>query len=177
MSEDLQIFRVELQGISPLKMHKFCGREKPPEDMPDEEVAEKYAYRLVNGNLAFPGEWLYGALINAGRESAPKGSKKKQEGFVAKRIRVRPALADLGIEDYEIDRRVVKNYGRGGTSTEIAVKPRIDSWSVELKIVTSLEESELARLLNYAGENVGVGNDTKHGYGLFTVTSLTEVTK
>jgi len=175
MAEQEQtVYRVKIEGTSPLKMHKFCGKEKPPEEMEEEKIAEMYAYRLPNGNLGFPGEWLYGALVNAARMTAPKMSKKQTEEYVAKRVRVRPAMADLGIKSYEIDRRVVKNYGRGGTNTEIAIKPRIDRWSVELIVTTTLPKDELERLLKYAGENVGVGNDTKHGYGLFKLLSLRE---
>jgi len=168
------VYRVKIEGITPLKMHKFIGKVKPSEEMREEEIAEMYAYRLPNGNLGFPGEWLYGALINAAKLTAPSRMMMRRGEEVARRVRVWPAMADLGIKNYEIEKRVVKNEGRRTSNTEFVFKPRINKWSVELVIETTLPRDDLERLLRYAGENVGVGNDKKHGYGLFKLLSLRE---
>lgn len=169
---DIETYEVAIEGISPIKMHKFNGKEKLSETIPDEDVAEKSVYRLQNGNLAVPCEWIYGTLMNSARMIAPKMQKKSYENYITRRVRVTPNLIDLGTKSYEIDRRFVKNYGRGGTSAEIAIKPRIDVWKINFYIKTSLDEKELKNLLENAGVEVGIGNDIKHGYGQFKVTSV-----
>lgn len=179
MSDELiRKYKTHLKSLGPLKVSKFTGQEKMQAGISPEAEAEKRAYRLPNGNLGFPSKWLAGAIINAAAGIAPNKQKMKDQQAVARRIRVEPMMGDLGIKDYKIDTAVVMNRPTPSKSTvDFVSKPRLDDWEVEMFLVTTLPKDKLRALLDYAGTDVGVGSDTRHGYGQFKVTSLTEVTK
>lgn len=179
MSEEMaKRYSVRIKGRSPMKMSAFSGQQKMPENITPEEEAERRAYRLPNKNLGFPSKWLYGALVNAAAGIAPAKQKTKDLEYVARRIKVEPVMGDLGVAGYAVDTVVVTNHPTPNKSTtDFVSKPRLDSWDVVMTVISTLPKAKIQALLEYAGSDVGVGSDTKHGYGQFEVTSLKEITR
>ena len=167
----------EIEGYTPIIMEKFTGQK--PKNLPPEEEAELKAYRLPNGNLAVPSEWIRGALINEFVSRVSKG-KFMEKLRVAPRIIVQPQLIDLGIKDYEVFTRSVPAGSpyRGGTR-KFCSSPLIRKWRVKAKLITTLPESaeEIRNVLAAAGENFGIGGFRVGGYGRFKVISFMEETE
>jgi len=177
---NIKKFEFELEGISPIKMHRFNGQdeEKKLRERSTTEQAEKHAYRLTNGNLGLPSNWIYGSLLNAFVALAGRKEKTATKMETGSRIRVEPFMLDLGVKDYEIDiaSAPAGNMSRGGTRDEF-VKPVIKAWKVKGIIQTTLGKSleDMKSYLEYAGTDVGIGSDRPHGYGRFKVISFKQI--
>ena len=159
--------------------HKFNGQEeeKRISELPHAEQAERHSYRMPNGDVAIPGMWLRGSLIDTLIDSAPTKSKLSTKRRVAPRIRIDPIMLDTGIKEYEIDVRSVPsgNMSRGGCRN-IVVRPLIRKCQVTGRLITGLDESrEMEKWLRQAGEEIGVGANRVNGYGRFKVISFKEV--
>jgi len=176
MSEEIKKFEFEIEGQD-LLMHKFNGQdeEKRNKELPDQEQAEKHAYRGDDGLLYIPCEWVRESLINAFVSRAGNKEKTKTKMEVASRVMVEPMELSLGVSEYKIDKRSAPagNMGRGGTR-DMFIKPRIKNWKARGILVTTLdrEEKDLKTMLTIAGRDVGIGSNRVHGFGRFTVTSF-----
>ena len=171
-------FRIE--GLTPILMHKFNGieEEKLLKQKSDAEQAEAHAYRLPNGNLGIPCEWIRGCLIDYYIFNAPRKKKSETRLQVAPRIRVEPYMLDLGIKNYAIDKRSVPsgNISRGGVR-DFCVRPRIDQWQAEGFLVTTLEKTveELKNDFAQAGIEIGIGSNRVNGFGRFKVLEFAQL--
>jgi hypothetical protein len=170
-------FRIE--GLTPILMHKFNGieEEKQLKQKSDAEQAEAHAYRLPNGNLGIPCEWIRGCLIDYYILNAPPKKKSETRLQVAPRIRVEPYMLDLGIKNYIIDKRSVPsgNISRGGVR-DFCVRPRIDQWRTDGMLITTLEKTvqEIRRDFEQAGLEIGIGSNRVNGFGRFKVVMFAE---
>ena len=170
-------FRVK--GSTDMLPHKFNGlaEEKRIKEMPEAEQAEKHAYRHPNGNLAIPCEWFRGCIVNNFIDKAGAKTKTSTKNEVAPRLRVEPALIDLGIKDYEIDIRSVPSGGRSGGIRDFCVRPRIGEWEAEFTLVSLLKHpvNDIKRSVEVAGVDIGIGSNRVNGFGRFEVVSCEEV--
>jgi hypothetical protein len=172
--------KFKIEGLTPILMHKFNGieEEKQLKQKSDAERAEAHAYRLPNGNLAIPCEWIRGCLRDYYILTAPPKKKNETRLQVAPRIRVEPRMLDLNIKNYEIDKCSVPsgNISRGGIR-DFCVRPRIDRWQVEGFLVTTLEKSveELKNDFEQAGVEIGIGSNRVNGFGRFRVLDFTKL--
>jgi hypothetical protein len=172
VSNGTKTIEFEIELTSPVKQHKFNGqeREKELKQKPFEEQAEAHTYRCGNGNIAFPAMWIYGSLLDAYYELAGKSERTKTQKQMGSRIQVSPPMLDTGIEEYEVDvaSAPAGSTFRGGTR-DMFPKPRIDVARVRGTIRTTVAPKDMREKLEYAGLNVGIGSDRKHGYGRFRV--------
>jgi hypothetical protein len=166
-------FRVEIEGVTPILMHKFVGQNINMKRMKEEDVAEIYCYRNEKGNLYIPREWIIGMILDAVLYSVSK-QKKDAVSWIARRIWVEEEQIDLGVKDYDIDRRVVTVSGKTTFTCDICIRPKINKWKAIFHIRTTLPKDYLLYLLKYGGREIGIGSNRKHGFGQFKVISIVE---
>lgn len=174
MTKEFTTIHFEIETKTPIKMDKFNGlkEEKKIKKKSPEEQAEAKAYRHPNGNLAIPSDWVYGTIIKSYYERAGKSSKGESEKHAASRIQVKPIMLDLGFDDYEIDVSSAGSGGKHGGTRTMFYKPMVEvGATVEGDIITSLDIKELYENFKYAGTDMGIGSDRKHGYGRFEITA------
>jgi len=173
----MNIFKVRVEDLSPILVHKFNGQDesKRIKELSIEDQAEAYAYRNDEGLYA-PSEWFRGCLINQFIEAEKKKKKGSTKNRVSPRIQISPPEISLGTDTYKIDKRSASSGGRGGGTRDWVVRPIIHEWAAEFTLRTTIEDSPsyIKQMLEYSGENVGVGSNRVNGYGRFKVVSFEE---
>jgi len=177
---------VKIEGITPLLMNKFniediSGESKKfvgMKNVTDDEV-ERKVYRNSKGQIFFPSKWFEGCLIAAGKSfKIPQKGKATYSKIIGSGISVEPLEIVNATQKYEIDVQVARNANTGGRI--VCKRPRFDSWGATFQIVVDEEQLSLEvikRLLEHAGQYVGVGNwrpSLKGKYGKFKVTCFKE---
>ena len=135
---------------------------------------ESYVYRMENGDLAIPGEYLRGAIILAAKfKQDPRSPRKSAMDLFKAGVVSLTALATLGVPkwDYEDRRRVVIQ--RSGINR---TRPAMRSgWEVEMRLLVTLPEyigrDLLQEVIVLAGRIGGLG-DFRPTYGRFSVVSF-----
>jgi len=177
MSSDEELnekrFRVEIEGVTPILMNRFVGQNLNTKRMSEEEIAEIHCYRNEKGNLYIPREWIIGLILDVVSYSVSK-RKKEAMSWIARRIWVEEEQIDLGVKDYDIDRRVVTISGKTTFTCEICIRPKINKWKAKFHIMTTLSKDYLLYLLKCGGREIGIGSNRMHGFGQFKVISVVE---
>lgn len=135
---------------------------------------ESYVYRLDDGNLAIPGEYLRQAIIHAAKfRQDPRSPRKSAMDLYKAGVVSLTALASLGKDkwDYEDKRRVVIQ--RNGVNR---VRPAMRAgWNAEFQLMVMLPEyisrQDLNEVVSTAGRLIGVG-DFRPTYGRFQITKF-----
>lgn len=179
---------VEIEGITPLLMHRFteeaalkiqggnsavapAGEKGTPR-----EQAEKFAYRdEKTGQLYMPGAWIFGSVIGAGafKKVGRKQVTTAKSSLVPAGIALLDTMILLGTKDFEVDTRPIST-STGGK--QILHRPRLDKWkaSFELDVDETMFSAGFVReLVDEAGKKVGVGSwrpSRKGPFGKFVVT-------
>lgn len=138
---------------------------------------ESYVYRLDNGELAIPGEYLRQSIINAAKyRQDPRSSRKSAMDLYKAGVVSLTQLGSIGKKkwDYEDRRRAVVQ--RSGITR---VRPALRAgWEASFDLMVLLPEYiDLPTLLDTAtnaGRLVGVG-DFRPTYGRFIVTNVSHV--
>lgn len=173
-------YRVEvtIEGVADLLFHRWN----------DEAVAEKasaakgsaakktdnvesYVYRLPNGNLALPGEYLRQATIHAAkfRQDPRSPRKSAMDLFKAAVVSLTP-LSDLGVAEWDyLDRRRVVVQRSAVTRSRPAM---LVGWRASFVLMCNLPEyippSFLNETISAAGRLIGVG-DFRPTYGRYII--------
>lgn len=177
--------KVEITGLTPLLMNSPASMLEDVEEMvmttkkrdPKEE-AEKKAYRLPSGNLYVPSEAIKGSIKNA--SAYKKFGKYSAKPIIAGSVIIMPNEIDLGIKNYEIDRRTVVVQKK---SRIVRCRPRIDKWKLSFEIMyddqfISNGEAMIKPILEEAGRRVGILDfrpQNGGSFGMFTVTLWKEM--
>lgn len=172
----MSIFNVTVRSISPIMMHKFNGTSEGTrmKALPDMQQAEASAYRM-NGeksNLAIPGAWITGCLIESFIRNAGRNQKGAVELEVAPALQVEETLIDLKIRDFMVDKRSIPIKKNGKTTArDFCVRPKVDLWKVAFTLQSVLErpDKDIEEELRRAGKYVGIGSGRKIGFGRFEV--------
>jgi hypothetical protein len=132
---------------------------------------ESYVYRHPNGNLAIPGDYVRGSIINAAkfRQDPRSPRKSAQDLFKAAVVSLTP-LADLGIDTWDyLDRRRVLVQRNAITRIRPAIKT---GWRARFQFAVNcpeyISEELLREVLNLAGRLVGLA-DFRPTFGRFDV--------
>jgi len=167
--------QVTIKGISALLMHQYpmVPIEALEKKLPEEQ-AEYAAYRDPDtGGLYVPGICVQRCLIGAATYSKGKGRMTLQKP-VAACVLIDPERIPLGIKDYRIDTRPVVIPSTKGRV--LRHRPRLDEWALTFTVEwddTLLKESELRRVVDDAGQRVGLLDfrpEKKGPFGRFMVT-------
>lgn len=181
----MKVYRVSVQGITPLLMHRFPmdGADSPGKrrsGVPDwKEEAERALYRDETGVIYEPATHIESALREAARNFKVSGRRGATYfRLVGSTVTVSPDAIPHDSPDYQIDSRpVVVQKAR-----VVRYRPRFDKWGLAFHIVChddQLPGEIVKQVLDYAGLYVGIG-DFRPGkggkFGRFIVTRFEEQT-
>lgn len=132
---------------------------------------ESYVYRLDNGNLAIPGEYLRMAIVNAAKfRQDPRSPRKSAMDLYKAAVVPLTAVADLGKPTWDYEHRCRAVIQRSAVNR---VRPAIKAgWSITVELLVNLPEYISPDVLNdtiqQAGRLIGIG-DFRPTYGRFLV--------
>jgi hypothetical protein len=169
----MKVVRCMIKGLSSLLMHRYPAEPiEALEKKPPEEQAELAVYRSPDGELYFPGLNIQRSLVSAATFSKGKGRATLQR-VVAACVFVSPEYCLLGAQKYIVDSRpVVIPATRGRV---VRHRPRFDDWRLSFELSyddTLLTEPELRRVVDDAGNRIGIGDfrpERKGPFGRFIV--------
>ena len=135
---------------------------------------ESYVYRTLDGELAIPGEYFRGSIINAAKfRQDPRSPRKSAMDLFKAGIVVTSPLASLGVKEWSyLDKRRVMIQRQGINR----VRPAMNSgWKVTFDLLIMLPEyidqNALRETIESAGRLIGIG-DFRPTFGRFGVTSF-----
>jgi hypothetical protein len=167
-SADMLFHRWNVEGVDEKAKAAKGSKAKKTDDI------ESYVYRLDNGHLGLPGEYLRQAIIHAAKyKQDPRSPRKSAMDLFKAGIVCLTQLADLGVKtwDYE-DRRRAVIQRNAINRTRPAMKT---GWEADFEFLVNLPEYINTQLLQAviadAGRLVGVG-DFRPTYGRFSVTNF-----
>lgn len=132
---------------------------------------DSYVYRLDNGHLGLPGEYLRQSIIGAARfRQDPRSPRKSAMDLFKAGVVSITELADLGVDEPDyIDRRRVLVQRNAITRERPALR---EGWEARVELMVLLPEyidrTLLLDVLTAAGRLIGVG-DFRPTYGRFGV--------
>ena len=165
---DILFHRWNVEGVDAKASAAKGSKAKKTDDI------ESYVYRLDNGNIGLPGEYLRQSIIHAAKyKQDPRSPRKSAMDLFKAGIVCTTQLADLGSTkwDYE-DRRRVLIQRNAVNRTRPAMKV---GWRASFEFIVNLPEYITPTLLQSvmadAGRLVGVG-DFRPTYGRFNTTNF-----
>jgi hypothetical protein len=135
---------------------------------------ESYVYRLDNGHLGLPGEYLRQSVIGAARyRQDPRSSRKSAIDLFKAGVITLTEIADLGVKEWDyIDRRRVTIQRSGVTRERPALKA---GWKATFELLVQtpeyIDQATLLAVLGEAGRLIGVG-DFRPTFGRFQVVAF-----
>jgi hypothetical protein len=172
------IASVKLVGVADLLFHRWNvesvatkARAAKGSKAKKTDDLESYVYRDEQGDLAVPGEYLRGALINAAKfRQDPRSPRKSAMDLYKAGVVSMTPLASLGIQAWHYEHQCRVTIQRNGVTR---VRPAIRAgWSITVQLLVNLPEyippDALQDVLVNAGRLVGIG-DFRPSYGRFAV--------
>lgn len=135
---------------------------------------ESYVYRIENGDLAIPGEYMRGAIINAAKfRQDPRSPRKSAMDLFKAAIVVTTPLATLGVKEWDyLDKRRVMIQRAGINRVRPAMRA---GWEVTFDLLVMLPEyidtNALRETIESAGRLIGLG-DFRPTFGRFGITKF-----
>lgn len=132
---------------------------------------ESYVYRTENGELAIPGEYLRGSIINAAKfRQDPRSPRKSAMDLFKAAIVVTTPLASLGVDKWDyLDKRRVTIQRAGINRVRPAMRA---GWKATFDLMVLLPEyvdrNTLRETIESAGRLVGLG-DFRPTFGRFGI--------
>jgi hypothetical protein len=132
---------------------------------------ETYVYRTENGELAIPGEYLRGSIINAAKfRQDPRSPRKSAMDLFKAAIVVTTPLSSLGVTEWDyLDKRRVTVQRNGINRTRPAMRA---GWQAKFDLMVVLPEyvdkNSLRETIESAGRLIGIG-DFRPTYGRFGI--------
>lgn len=173
---------VEIKGITPYLMHKFCGEdlksEKKVGKKDYEEEVYKVLYKSADGEIYVPSAQLKGCLIEAGKQMRVVGrGKSTYSKLFGAFLIINPDAIPMINQDWETDARAVVVQ----KSRIIRYRPKFNEWGLIFEIIIlddGIDPVVVKQGLDIAGNYVGIGDyrpQKKGSFGRFIVTSFKEV--
>lgn len=167
-----------LAGTSPLLFHRWSveavaekAKAAKGSAAKKEDDVDSYVWRLDNGEIGIPGEYVRQAVIHAAKfRQDPRSPRKSAMDLYKAAVVSLTDLASLGTTDWDyLDQRRVMVQRAGVTRCRPAFHP---GWTAEFLFQVQLPEyvqpSDLLDVLVNAGRLIGVG-DFRPSYGRFQV--------
>lgn len=132
---------------------------------------ESYVYRVADGELAIPGEYLRGSIINAAKfRQDPRSPRKSAMDLFKAAIVVTSPLASLGVKDWDyLDKRRVTIQRQGINRVRPAMRM---GWTATFDLLIVLPEyidkNVLRETIESAGRLIGIG-DFRPTFGRFGI--------
>jgi hypothetical protein len=122
---------------------------------------ESYVYRTLDGELAIPGEYFRGSIINAAKfRQDPRSPRKSAMDLFKAGVVVTSQLASLGVAEWDyLDRRRMMIQRQGINRTRPAMHA---GWKVTFQLLIVLPEyidkNTLRETIESAGRLIGLGD-------------------
>lgn len=135
---------------------------------------ESYVYRTDDGELAIPGEYLRGAIINAAKfRQDPRSPRKSAADLFKAAIVVTTPLASLGVKNWDyLDKRRAMVQRQGINRIRPAMRA---GWKCEFHLLVMLPEyvdrNSLRETIESAGRLIGIG-DFRPTFGRFGIVNF-----
>jgi len=172
------VVAIEITGATPMLFHRWSveaveekARAAKGSKAKKSDDLESYVYRLPNGHLGLPGEYLRQAAVHAARfEQDPRSPRKSAMDLFKAGVTSLTECADLGVKSWDfVDQRRVMVQRNGITRRRPALNA---GWKAEFDLMVGLPEYIRPQMLNEtvqkAGRLIGVG-DFRPTYGRFQV--------
>ena len=179
----MQKYKVKIKGITPYMQHrmddvklgeweKTRGLIIERDDVAKEDIvrAEYCCYRNNKTKKCYiPSEHLRGAFIKAGTYVKGKvgAQTKSMKSVVAAMFQISPF--EIKMPDYdEIDKRSAVN--RNIKARIIVIRPKWNKWKAEFTLLVdndTLTEDTILKIIEYAGQYVGIGSFRPTNNGMF----------
>jgi hypothetical protein len=190
---NMKTIEVEIRGNTPLLIHKFAEqaeqgkatRRVMVDSMNPRDEATKNAYIAQDGTYYFNAFSIPATMANAGVNHKMRGSRKTLKFVVPSAVRIDTDTITILGEDgkpagnFEVDGRPVTIPATKGRV--MRYRPRFDKWGAKFRLILNdqmLSSEDAHRLLNEAGESMGIGDfrpEKRGPFGTFRVTSFREV--
>jgi hypothetical protein len=174
---------VESRGNTPLLIHKFAEQSEQAkatrrvmvDSTNPRDEATRNAYVAQDGTYYFNAFSIPATMANAGVNHKMRGSRKTLKFVVPSAVRMESdtvtILADDGkpAPNFEVDGRIMR------------YRPRFDKWGAKFRLILNdqmLSSEDAHRLLNEAGESIGIGDfrpEKRGPFGTFRVTKFEEI--
>ncbi len=175
------IAQVEIEGVSSILFHRWsveaveskATAAKGSKAKKTDNI-ESYVWRLPNGNLGLPGEYLRQAIINAAKyRQDPRSPRKSAMDLYKAGVVSLTEVADFGVNTWDfLDQRRVTIQRAGITRVRPAL---MAGWKASFEFSCLLPEnippSTLQDVLVQAGRLVGLA-DFRPTFGRFNVTNF-----
>lgn len=175
------VARVTLEGVADLLFHRWnceavaekAAAAKGSKAKKSDNL-ESYVYRTDRGELAIPGEYLRGAIINAAKfRQDPRSPRKSAMDLYKAGVVSLTALAPLGADDWDYEHRCRVMVQRNGVTR---VRPAMKAgWRATFDLQVNLPEyvskDALHDVIVNAGRLIGLA-DFRPTYGRFRVTQF-----
>lgn len=189
MGYPLKTVTIEIQGVTPLLIHRFSEDAEQANKTRRVEVkqrdprmeATKNAYIATDGTFYFSAFSIPNAMGNAGSSHKATGTRKTLRYVVPSAIRMMSDRVTIlngkgPAKDFEVDSRPVTIPATKGRI--MRHRPRFDQWGAafEMQINDDLLSVDMAhQLLNEAGLSIGIGDfrpEKRGPFGTFRVTKF-----
>jgi hypothetical protein len=135
---------------------------------------ESYVYRMESGELAIPGEYLRGSIINAAKfRQDPRSPRKSAMDLFKAAVVVTTPLSGLGVSSWDyLDKRRVMIQRQGVNRVRPALRT---GWKCTFDLMIVLPEyvdrNALRETIESAGRLIGIG-DFRPTFGRFGITNF-----
>lgn len=182
----MQEFRVRVQGISPLLMHRFGEEEAMAatngtraairsEERTPEEIAAGFVYKDEEEVIGIPAPNLYASLIEAGRwiKSGKSKLSTQKSSMIPGFMWLEDVFLRIEPAKWHVDTRPVRIPSTGGRI--LRHRPIFYEWGFGVTFTADLtvaSEAVIRQLFDISGSRVGLGDfrpACKGPYGRFRV--------
>ncbi len=171
-------YKVELEGISHLKMDKWVDGIQPKNEEGYKKQAESKVYRDDKGNVSIPASAVKAAMKLASSEIGKKMEAKKNRQTIQSAVFLEPDMLSLGRKDYDgIVDDIVTRKGTGDKVTRVKTfRPLIKKgWKVNFEINSlGVPKEFIQECLDLAGLRFALLSHRPE-YGRFQVNKFVEL--
>lgn len=173
-------YKVELEGISDLKMDKWVEGMQPKNEEGYRQQAELKVYKDDKGNVSIPAGAVKATMKLASSEIGKKMEAKKNRQTVQSAIFIEPHMLSLGKKKYDcVVEDIVTRKGTGDKVTRVKTfRPLINKgWKAEFEInAFGVPKEFIKECLELSGLRFGLLSHRPE-FGRFQVNKFVELTK
>lgn len=170
-------FKIEIEGISELKMDNWIDGQQPKNEEGYKKQAELKVYRDEKGFISIPANSIKASMKYASSEIGKKMEAKKNRQTISSAIFIEPAMISLGKKDHDGIVRDIVARGQGAKLTRVPTyRPLIKKgWKINFEISAfGVPKEFLQECLELAGLRYGLLSHRPE-FGRFQVNKFVEV--
>jgi len=172
-------YKVEIQGISDLKMDNWIDGIQPKSEEGYKKQAELKVYKDDKGNISIPANAIKASMKFASSEIGKKMEAKKNRQTIQSAVFIEPSMISLGKKTHDGIVRDIVARGVGAKLTRVPTyRPLIKGgWKINFEISAfGIPKEFLQESLELAGLRFGLLSHRPE-FGRFQVNKFVEITK